>query len=161
MRLALILLTSMAVGCAHQQTTTENAPERVATQIAQAPDGASTADATGQPTTLATSSSSSSDGAAAPDAAAPDEKEAAAAAEKAAAEHKAAADHLQKWAQFSTTNKFGETVYCRKELITGSRLQTRTRCLTAGEIERIRTNAQDTLSDLSRRAPRGRMDGGG
>ena len=89
--------------------------------------------------------------------------EQAASAEEKARNEKAAADldALQKWSQFEGVNKFGETVYCRRELITGSRLQTRTRCLTAAEAERIRAEAQGTLSDLSRRAPRPRMDGGG
>jgi hypothetical protein len=130
----------MVIGCASQQVADESAPASATVAEAQSATGASGADASGQAA----------------------KKEALSGAETESSEKAAAElDTLLKSAQFEAVNKNGETVYCKREIVTGSRLQSRTRCFTAAELERIRTHAQDTLSDLSRRAPRARPESGG
>ncbi len=56
-------------------------------------------------------------------------------------------------AGFKLVNDDGKKLYCRRESITGSRLQFRTSCFTEAQLEQMHNAAADTLADLSRRAP--------
>jgi hypothetical protein len=53
-------------------------------------------------------------------------------------------------AGYRIVNKDGQTLYCRKEFLTGSRLKTRTSCLTAAQWatmnESARSFVRDTMS---------------
>lgn len=55
-------------------------------------------------------------------------------------------------AGYKIVNKNGVDLYCKKENILGSRLRTKTRCLTAAEMEQERTAASNAIADLSRAA---------
>jgi len=53
-------------------------------------------------------------------------------------------------AGYKIVNKSGEQLYCRKELLTGTRLKTRTSCLTAAQWDELATHARDVITDTSR-----------
>ena len=172
MKLVCLLLSGMVVGCASQQVADESAPSSAVVAAAQVADKSAPVSAVVAEAQVADESAPASatiaaaqvaDEASGTDATGqPANQEALASAAETESSKKAAADFeaLLKSAKFKAVNQNGQTVYCKRELVTGSRLQTRTTCYTAAELERIRTNAQDVLSDLSRRAPRARMDGG-
>jgi hypothetical protein len=54
-------------------------------------------------------------------------------------------------AGYKLTTKDGKEVFCKKEMVTGSRLATRTRCLTLAQIEAERNATKDMLMDMSRK----------
>lgn len=54
-------------------------------------------------------------------------------------------------AGYKLVTKDGKEVLCKKEMVTGSRLATRTRCLTLAQIEEERNATKDMLLDMSRR----------
>ncbi len=55
-------------------------------------------------------------------------------------------------AGYKLKTKDGKQVFCKKEMVTGSRLATRTRCLTLAQIEAERNAVKDMLNDMSRRS---------
>lgn len=55
-------------------------------------------------------------------------------------------------AGYKLVDKDGKQVFCKKEMVTGSRLATRTRCLTLAQIEAERNATKDMLLDMSRKA---------
>ena len=55
-------------------------------------------------------------------------------------------------AGYKLVNKDGKEVFCKKEMVTGSRLATRTRCLTLAQIEAERNATKDMLLDMSRKS---------
>ena len=55
-------------------------------------------------------------------------------------------------AGYKLVNKDGKELFCKKEMVTGSRLATRTRCLTLAQIEEQRNATKDMLLDMSRRS---------
>ena len=55
-------------------------------------------------------------------------------------------------AGYKLVDKDGKQVFCKREPVTGSRLATRTRCLTLAQIEQERLGAKDTLDDMTRRS---------
>jgi hypothetical protein len=67
---------------------------------------------------------------------------------------------LQK-AGYKIVDNNGEKLFCKREPVLGSRLLYTTRCMTQEQLQRRTNNAQDTISDLSRRAPAPRIGGGG
>ncbi len=73
-----------------------------------------------------------------------------------AAEEKAKADKdallRAQAAGYKLVNKDGKEVFCKKELVTGSRLATRTRCLTLAQLEEQRNANKDMLMDVNRRS---------
>jgi hypothetical protein len=50
---------------------------------------------------------------------------------------------------YRIVNQDGETLYCRKEAKTGSRTEIETVCLTAQEIETMRTQTQQSIKNVS------------
>ena len=54
-------------------------------------------------------------------------------------------------AGYKLVTKDGKEVFCKKEMVTGSRLATRTRCLTLAQIEAERNATKDMLLDMSRK----------
>lgn len=54
-------------------------------------------------------------------------------------------------AGYKLVNKDGREIFCKKEMVTGSRLATRTRCLTLAQIEAERNATKDMLLDMSRK----------
>ncbi len=54
-------------------------------------------------------------------------------------------------AGYKLVTKEGKEVFCKKEMVTGSRLATRTRCLTLAQIEAERNATKDMLLDMSRK----------
>ena len=61
-------------------------------------------------------------------------------------------------AGYKIVNQNGKTLYCSKELQTGSHVRTRTSCLTEKEWAQARDNARAAVQDMSRRvqAPQGK-----
>lgn len=61
-------------------------------------------------------------------------------------------------AGYRIVNENGKTLYCSKELQTGSHVRTRTQCLTEKEWEQARESARASVQDMSRRvqAPQGK-----
>ena len=55
-------------------------------------------------------------------------------------------------AGYKLVTKDGKEVFCKKEMVTGSRLATRTRCLTLAQIEAERNATKDMLLDMSRKS---------
>ena len=55
-------------------------------------------------------------------------------------------------AGYKLKTKDGKQVFCKKEMVTGSRLATRTRCLTLAQMEAERNAVKDMLNDMSRRS---------
>jgi hypothetical protein len=55
-------------------------------------------------------------------------------------------------AGYKLVNKDGKELFCKKEMVTGSRLATRTRCLTLAQLEAERNATKDMLMDMSRRS---------
>jgi hypothetical protein len=55
-------------------------------------------------------------------------------------------------AGYKLVTKDGKEVFCKKEMVTGSRLATRTRCLTVAQIEAERNATKDMLLDMSRKS---------
>ncbi len=55
-------------------------------------------------------------------------------------------------AGYKLKTKDGKQVLCKKEMVTGSRLATRTRCLTLAQMEAERNAVKDMLNDMSRRS---------
>ena len=55
-------------------------------------------------------------------------------------------------AGYKLVNKDGKELFCKKEMVTGSRLATRTRCLTLAQLEEQRNATKDMLMDMSRRS---------
>lgn len=56
-------------------------------------------------------------------------------------------------AGYKIVDNDGRKLFCRHESVTGSRLLSKTICLTEQEIWQRRQNALDNLADLSRKAP--------
>ena len=54
---------------------------------------------------------------------------------------------------FTPVDKDGQVLYCRNDLKTGSRVERETVCLTAQQIEDLRNQTQQNMSDFARRAP--------
>lgn len=54
---------------------------------------------------------------------------------------------------YRIVNEDGKTLYCRSELMTGSRVLTRTSCLTAEELAQLRDSTRDTIRDMGRQQP--------
>jgi len=54
-------------------------------------------------------------------------------------------------AGYKLVDKDGKQVFCKKEMVTGSRLATRTRCLTLAQLEAERNATKDMLLDMSRK----------
>ena len=61
-------------------------------------------------------------------------------------------------AGYKIVNQNGKTLYCSKELQTGSHVRTRTACLTETEWAQARESARATVQDMARRvqAPQGK-----
>ena len=61
-------------------------------------------------------------------------------------------------AGYKIVNQNGKTLYCSKELQTGSHVRTRTQCLTEKEWAQARDSARASVQDMSRRvqAPQGK-----
>jgi hypothetical protein len=80
--------------------------------------------------------------------------EAAKADADAAAGKKADSDALLRAqaAGYKLVTKDGKEVFCKKEMVTGSRLATRTRCMTLAQIEAERNATKDMLLDMSRKS---------
>ena len=55
-------------------------------------------------------------------------------------------------AGYKLVTKDGKEVFCKKEMVTGSRLATRTRCMTLAQIEAERNATKDMLLDMSRKS---------
>jgi len=133
----------MIVGCASQHAGERSAPAGATAETERTPAGESGQAAAPQAASQETSASAT---------------EPPANGAKAAAAFDIVA--LQK-AGYKIVNENGTQLYCKREVITGSRLQSRTRCYTAAELEQIRTGAQEAMSDLSRRARRPGLGSGG
>jgi hypothetical protein len=54
---------------------------------------------------------------------------------------------------FTPVNQDGQVLYCRSDLKTGSRVERETVCLTLAEVEALRQQTQQQMSDFVRRAP--------
>ena len=63
-------------------------------------------------------------------------------------------------AGYKLVNKDGRELFCKKEMVTGSRLATRTRCLTLAQLEEQRNATKDMLMDMSRRSVNRPEEGG-
>jgi hypothetical protein len=63
-------------------------------------------------------------------------------------------------AGYKLVNKDGKELFCKKEMVTGSRLATRTRCLTLAQLEEQRNATKDMLMDMSRRSVNRPEEGG-
>lgn len=55
-------------------------------------------------------------------------------------------------AGYKLVNKDGKEVFCKKETVTGSRLATRTRCVTLAQLEAERNATRDMLAEMSRKS---------
>jgi hypothetical protein len=56
-------------------------------------------------------------------------------------------------AGYKIVNEKGKTLYCRKELQTGSHVRYRTSCLTEQEWKQMAESARASVQDMSRRVP--------
>jgi len=56
-------------------------------------------------------------------------------------------------AGYKIVNENGKTLFCRKELQTGSHVQYRTSCLTEAEWKQMAENGRATVQDMARRVP--------
>src|SRR6185312_5840134 len=56
-------------------------------------------------------------------------------------------------AGYKIVNEHGKTLYCRKELETGSHVRYRTSCLTEAEWKQMAESAKASVQDMSRRVP--------
>ena len=54
---------------------------------------------------------------------------------------------------FTPVDKDGQVLYCRTDLKTGSRVERETVCLTAQDIQDLRSQTQQNMSDFARRTP--------
>ncbi len=63
-------------------------------------------------------------------------------------------------AGYKLVNKDGRELFCKKEMVTGSRLATRTRCLTLAQLEEQRNATKDMLMDMNRRSVNRPEEGG-
>src|SRR5512134_1407628 len=120
--------------------------------FAGAPALAQQAVETAEPSVTATEDTSAK--AAAAESPAPPATTVAAKTEPAAAVLQADGDALLRAqaAGYKLVNKDGKELYCKKEMVTGSRLATRTRCLTLAQLEEQRNATKDMLMDMSRRS---------
>jgi len=56
-------------------------------------------------------------------------------------------------AGYKIVNENGKTLFCRKELETGSHVRYRTSCLTEAEWKQMAESAKASVQDMSRRVP--------
>lgn len=54
---------------------------------------------------------------------------------------------------FTPVNQDGQVLYCRSDLKTGSRVERETVCMTLAEIDSLREQTKQQMSDFARRAP--------
>jgi hypothetical protein len=55
-------------------------------------------------------------------------------------------------AGYRVVNRNGQTLYCHKEYLTGSRLKSQTSCLTVTQWAELSQGSRDVINDMGRRA---------